>query len=136
MPRIAHVVAKSPAKYAQQIQAGRHRLTADEPTSHGGSDTGPSPYSLLLSALGACTSITLRMYAERKGWELGEIEVDLQLSKDDGANDRIERRIRCSAPLLPEQRGKLAEIADKTPVTLTIRNGAPIVTQIEEHHSE
>lgn len=129
MPRVAHVVAQSSAGYAQQIRSGRHRLTADEPQSSGGTDTGPSPYGLLLAALGACTSITLRMYAQRKGWELGEIEVDLSLSKD-GDQDSIEREIRCSAPLTEEQRGRLAEIAEKTPVTKTLRQGAAIATTV------
>lgn len=134
MPRIAHVVARSTEKYAQRIQAARHRILADEPTAHGGTDTGPAPYFLLLASLGACTSITLRMYAERKGWELGEIDVDLNLIKDEG-KDRIERRIRFSAPLQPGQRAKLAEIAEKTPVTLTLRQGAAIETRIDEDHS-
>src|SRR5947209_13261929 len=110
--RIAHVVATSTAKYAQEIRSGRHHLQADEPKSSGGADTGPAPYGLLLASLGACTSITLRMYAERKGWELGTVSVDLEFSRD-GDKDAIRRELRFSAPLTDEQRARLVEIAEK-----------------------
>ncbi len=129
MPRIAHVVAESAAGYAQKIRAGRHEWTADESKERGGTNSGPTPYSLLLGALGACTSITLRMYAERKGWELGEVSVDLNLFKE-GEADRIERQITFSAPLSEEQLARLAEVAAKTPVTKTIRQGAAIQTSV------
>jgi putative redox protein len=129
VPRIAHVVAESAAGYAQKIRAGRHEWTADESKERGGTNTGPTPYSLLLGALGACTSITLRMYAERKGWELGEVRVDLNLFKE-GEADRIERQITFSAPLSEEQLARLAEVAAKTPVTKTIRQGAAIQTSV------
>ncbi len=129
MPRIAHVVAESAAGYAQKIRAGRHEWTADESKDHGGTNSGPNPYSLLLGALGACTSITLRMYAERKGWELGEVRVDLNLFKE-GEADRIERQITFSAPLSEEQLARLVEVAAKTPVTKTIRQGAAIQTSL------
>ena len=115
--------------YALGIHAGRHELSADEPQAAGGTDTGPNPLQLLLSALGACTSITLRMYAERKGWELGEIDVDLQLSRD-GETESIERRVHFSASLSEEQRARLAEVAEKTPVTRILKRGLQIVTQI------
>src|SRR5206468_5806409 len=118
--RIAHVVATSTAKYVQQIRAGRHQLSADEPKSSGGADSGPTPYSLLLASLGACTSITLRMYAERKGWELGTVQVDLDFARED-ERDVIRREVRFPASLSEEQRARLAEIADKTPVTRTLR---------------
>jgi putative redox protein len=129
VPRIAHVVAESAAGYAQKIRAGRHEWTADESKDHGGTNSGPNPYSLLLGALGACASITLRMYAERKGWELGEVRVDLNLFKE-GEADRIERQISFSAPLSEEQLARLAEVAAKTPVTKTIRQGAAIQTSV------
>jgi putative redox protein len=127
--RVAHAVAESETGYAQKIRSGRHELAADEPQSGGGTDTGPNPYTLLLASLGACTSITLRMYAQRKGWELGAVRVELDFHKD-GDTDRIERQIRFSAPLSAEQRQKLAEIAEKTPVTKTIKQGAGIETRI------
>src|ERR1700676_611444 len=129
MGRIAHAVASSTSGYAQKIRAAGHDLTSDEPTTSGGTGTGPTPYNLLLAALGACTSITLRMYGDRKGWTLGEIKIDLSFSRD-GDVDLIERELRFSAPLTEEQRARLLEIAGKTPVTKTLQKGIRIDTQI------
>lgn len=129
MPRIAHAVLDSQAGDACVIRARRHTLTADEAPSHGGTDTGPAPYEILVSALAACTAITLRMVAQRKGWELGAIHVDVELEKDAAGADRIERTVSFGAPLSEEQRAMLAEIAEKTPVTKTIKAGAPIETK-------
>jgi putative redox protein len=117
------------APYTQTIRAGRHTLTADEPAVLGGGDTGPAPYGLLASALAACTSITLRMYADRKGWTLGAVHVDVTIYRE-GEAERFERTIRLAPELTDEQRAKLAEIAEKTPVTKTIKRGAPIVTRV------
>jgi putative redox protein len=130
MSLIATALVEGKKGYAQTIQTGRHRLTADEPERAGGTDSGPAPYGLLLSALGACTSITLRMYADRKGWDLGEVRVSLRHFKE-GDSDRIERDIRFSAPLSEEQRNRLMEIVEKTPVTKTIASGTAIETKIE-----
>src|SRR5438094_5245931 len=128
MPRIAHAVLDSQAGDACVIHARRHTLTADEAASHGGTDTGPAPYELLLSGLAACTAITLRMVAARKGWELGSIHVDVELHKDEGGTDRIMRAITLTAPLDDRQKATLADIAEKTPVTKTIKAGATIET--------
>lgn len=126
---VARTSLESTAGYAQRVRAGHHELTADEPTHAGGTDTGPSPYGLVLAGLGACTSITLRMYAERKGWDLGTLQLDLRMFKDADGKERIERTVRLgNAALTPEQRAKLAEIAEKTPVTKSIRGGVPIAT--------
>ncbi len=130
---IASVRVSSTTGYAQNIQAGHHTLAADEPVSNGGTDSGPSPYSLLLASLGACTSITLLMYARRKGWTLGEVEVSLQMQRGaekEGEGDRIDRKVRISAPLTDEQRARLTEICEKTPVTKTLRAGTPIATTL------
>ena len=130
-PRVSHVVLDSAIGYACTLHARRHVLTADESHSNGGTDTGPAPYDLLLSALGACTAITLRMYADRKGWNLGEIQVDLELYKDPVTRaDRIVRAVAFSAPLDAEQRAKIADIVEKTPVTKTIKAGAVIETTL------
>jgi putative redox protein len=130
MPRIAHAALDSQTGDACVIRTRRHTLTADEAASHGGTDTGPAPYELLVSALAACTAITLRMVAVRKGWELGAIHVDVELEKDlaTGA-DRISRAISFSAALSEEQKAALAEIAEKTPVTKTVKAGAPVETK-------
>ena len=132
MTSIAEVSLESAAGHAQAIRADHHHLTADEPKSNGGTDTGPAPYALLLSALGACTSITLRMYSDRKGWKLGAIDVRLRMLKSHDGRDRIEREIRFGAPLSDEQRARLGEIVGKTPVTRTVSAGAPITTTIIE----
>ena len=117
------------APYAQQIQVGHHTLTSDEPASHGGGDTGASPTGMLLAALAACTSITLRMYADRKGWDLGAVHVELKMWRA-GDAQRIERTLRFGAPLTAEQVAKLLEIAEKTPVTKTLKSGVPIATRV------
>jgi putative redox protein len=129
MPRIAHTVLDSQTGDACVIRARRHTLTADEAVSHGGTDTGPTPYELLVSALAACTAITLRMVAARKGWELGTIHVDVELEKDAAGADRIARTVSFGAALSEEQRAMLAEIVEKTPVTKTVKAGAPVETK-------
>lgn len=127
--------------FAQEILAGRHHLHADEPVFAGGGDTGPSPYDFLLAALGACTSMTLGMYARRKAWPLEDIVVHLRHSKihavdcaecetKEGMLDRIERDIQVSGPLNDEQRAKLLEIADKCPVHRTLTSEIHIQTRM------
>jgi putative redox protein len=129
------------AGYATEIQAGGHELHADEPTDLGGTDTGPTPYELLISALGACTSITLRMYADRKGWPLERIEVRLSHDKihardcqdcesATGKIDVIEREIELYGPLDDEQRQRLLEIADKCPVHKTLHAEVKVRTRL------
>ena len=109
------------AGYAQTIRAGHHRLSADEPASTGGTDTGPGPYGLLLAALGACTSITLRMYAQRKGWELGELEVEAEYQPAErGAPTRFSLVVRLPEGLTQEQVDRLMVIAAKCPVHRTL----------------
>jgi putative redox protein len=127
---MAHVTVISEFKYSAQVVSGHHRLTADEPVALGGSDSGPSPYELLLASLGACTSITLRMYAGRKDWDLGKITVGLRYTRDADKKERIDRRLSFSKPLSPEQKARLVEIAAKTPVTLTLLHGVPIDTTL------
>jgi putative redox protein len=118
------------APHAQRIKVGHHVLAADEPTSHGGGDTGASPTGMLLAALAACTSITLRMYADRKTWALGTVHVDLKLTRA-GTAERIDRVIRFGAALAPDQVARLLEIADKTPVTKMLKAGVSIATRVQ-----
>jgi putative redox protein len=133
-------VRGSAAGFAQEIHAGRHRIHADEPLSAGGTDTGASPYDLLLAALGACTSMTVGMYARRKAWPLQEVTVYLRHSKihakdcadcetREGLLDRIERDIHFDGPLSDEQRSKLIEIANKCPVHRTLTSEINIQTR-------
>lgn len=110
---------------------GPHAMQADEPERLGGEDSGPAPYQILLAALGACTSITLRMYADRKGWELGTIRIGLTLTRDDAGAESIARELAVSAPLSDEQRTRLLEIAGKTPVTKTLLKGVAIDSRFQ-----
>ena len=115
--------------YRQTLRCGRHSMLADERAAHGGADAGATPFEYLLSAVGSCTSITLRMYAERKGWSLGEVAVSLALHKAQEGN-RIERRVTVSVALTAEQQTKLAEICEKTPVTLAVKSGVSMRTTV------
>jgi putative redox protein len=134
------IVRGSAAGFAQEVFAGPHRMAADEPVSVGGTDTGPSPYDFLLAALGACTSITVAMYARRKGWPLKEVAVTLRHSKvhasdcaecetKEGMLDRIELDLHLSGTLTNEQRSKLLEIANKCPVHRTLTSEVVIATR-------
>jgi len=119
--------------YRVDLRAGTHNLVADEPAVGGGGDLGPSPFGLVLSGLAACTAMTLRMYAERQGWVPITIEVDVRYDVDVDAGRRsIERTITMPADLTSEQRTRLAEIAERTPVTLAIREGTAITTTIRD----
>ncbi|HRD29659.1 MAG TPA: OsmC family protein [Caulobacter sp.] len=117
--------------WATTVVTGRHSLVVDEPPALGGQDAGPAPYDVLLASLGACTAITLRMYATRKGWPLAAAEVDLKLYKD-GDRSKIERVLRLTGDLDDTQRARLADIAERTPVTLTLKAGADIVTTLAQ----
>ena len=134
------VVRGSAAGFAQEIFAGLHRLSADEPQAAGGTDTGPSPYDLLLAALGSCTSMTVAMYARRKGWPLEQVRVRLRHSKiyasdcaecetKEGKIDRIERDIEFVGALTTEQRSRLLEIANRCPVHRTLTSEIDIRTR-------
>jgi putative redox protein len=128
-------VESSEGIYAQLIKARVHEWAAGEPVDVGGTDNGPTPYELLLSALGACTSITLEMYAARKGWPLDKVHVTLEHSQEvrDGQNDgkpvdMIDRIVRLDGALDDDQRAKLIEIAQKCPVHRTLTNQININT--------
>ena len=115
----------------QEIEIGRHRLRADEPVTQGGEDSGPTPYQILLAALGACVSMTLSLYAKRKGWPLEGVEVLLRHDKihavdcaecetREGKIDSIVKDVRLEGPLDDEQRARLLAIAERCPVRRTL----------------
>lgn len=131
--------------YGQLITAGGHLLNADEPTPVG-HDTGPSPYDLLLAGLGACTSMTLRMYATRKGWPLESVSVSLRHSRIHAADcaecetragqlDRVERTVRLTGDLDDEQRQRLLEIADQCPVHRTLHSEVDVRTTLASNNT-
>jgi putative redox protein len=137
---MAEVVVTGEAGLAQDIVSGKHRWHADEPAPHG-TDTGPAPYELLLSSLGACTSMTLRLYAHRKGWDLQHVTVRLQHSRvhaDDclecetkqGYLDRIDREIEVTGNLDDTQKRRLLEIAEHCPIHKTLKSEINIRTSL------
>jgi putative redox protein len=129
---VAHATADiSTVNYTVSLVAGHHALTADEGAAAGGQDAGASPHELLCAALAACTAITLRMYAQRKEWPLRAVHVDV-LMKVEGKEQRsITRRLRLTGDLDQAQRARLADVAERTPVTLTLKQGAAITTILE-----
>ena len=121
------------APYGQIVFAGRHVTGADEPERAGGHDTGMSPYEYLLAALGACTSMTIRMYADRHAWPVRQISVSLRHVAEPGPAgpiDRFERRIALTGLLTTEQRQRLLEIAEKCPVSRTLQRPSHVVTEL------
>lgn len=134
------VTRTGPRGFRTEVMVRGHGSVADEPAAVGGEDAGPTPYDLLLSALGACTGMTLRMYADRKGWPLEDVTVRLRHEKihavdeahcEDGEArlDRVEREVVVAGPLDPEQRTRLMEIADRCPVHRTLTAGVVVKTQ-------
>jgi putative redox protein len=109
-------VASAGGPLAQSITVRHHAVTADEPEASGGQDRGPSPTELLLGALGACVAMTLTMYAGRKGWNLGDVQVELSGTDENGVYV-IDRRLTFGAALSDEQRQRLGAIAGKCPVS-------------------
>jgi putative redox protein len=116
--------------YAVTITAGQHKLIADEPVDHGGRDAGPAPYDLVLAGLGACSAITLRMYADRKQLTIRALEINLSFHKE-GDRGVIRRIVHLDADLTPEQRARFADIIERTPVTLTLKAGSDIRTEFK-----
>jgi len=137
------VVRTGTSHYHTQVLADGHTLIVDEPTDIGGTDQGPTPYDLLLASLGSCTSITLRMYADRKKWPLESITVSLTHGKihaedceecdteETGQIDHIDRQIELAGPLNDEQRSRLLEIADRCPVHRTLHNTIVVNTHLK-----
>ncbi|CTQ51117.1 bifunctional alpha/beta hydrolase/OsmC family protein [Jannaschia donghaensis] len=140
---VTRVTEISPDGYAQDVVAsgGKHHIKADEPAAYGGTDRGMSPYQLMAASLGACTSMTLRMYARRKNWPLENVSVDVthdRMHAQDAPSangeriDSFRREIWLRGPLDPDQRARLLEIADRCPVHRTLETGARVETVLHE----
>jgi putative redox protein len=135
---MAEVIVSSIGFLKQEITAGAHKFIVDEPREVGGTDEGPDPYSLLLAALGACTSMTLQLYAKHKGWPLEKVEVSLRNSRihakdcetcetTAGTITRIERYISLTGPLTDEQREKMLQMAQRCPVHQALTSEVSII---------
>lgn len=140
-PHEDRVVVRTEESYTSQVLASGHGLLLDEPLAVGGNNLGPTPYDYLLAGLGGCTGITLRMYADRKGWPLEAVEVRLRHAKihaqdcetceaADGKIDQITRDIKLEGDLSAEQQARLIEIAEKCPVHRTLHNEINVVTNL------
>lgn len=141
-PGVVLVEDNEAGPFATTVRSGAHVLPVDEPAANGGNDTGPDPYGYLLAALGACTAMTLRMYARRKKWPLEKVRVVLKHDKihatdcatcetREGKVDRIDRWIELDGPLSDEQKNRLLEIADRCPVHRTLTSEIVITTRLE-----
>jgi uncharacterized OsmC-like protein/pimeloyl-ACP methyl ester carboxylesterase len=137
------VVARTEDGFRTEIQARHHALIADEPVAVGGEDLGPTPYDLIAAALGACTTMTLRMYADRKKWPLEEVVARLRHARvhaedeercetDEPRLDHLEREVTLVGPLDDAQRARLLEIADRCPVHRTLSAGVRITTSLAD----
>ena len=129
---MAHATADiGTVNYTVSLVAGHHTLTSDEGAAAGGQGAGASPHELLCAALGACTAITLRMYAQRKEWLLRAVHVDVVMQVEGKEHRSVTRRLRLTGDLDDAQRARLADIAERTPVTLTLKQGVAITTILE-----
>jgi putative redox protein len=139
---MAEVVVSSVGFLKQEITAGAHKLVADEPREAGGTDSGPDPYSLLLASLGACTAMTLQLYARKKAWPLEKVEVSLRHSRiyardceecetKEGKISHIDKYISLTGPLTDEQKARLMEIALRCPVHRTLTSEISITDYLD-----
>lgn len=137
----AVVVREQAPPFLQEVRAGAHTFPADEPEKWGGADLGPNPYDYLLAALGACTNMTLRGYAKRKGWPLDGLAITLrhqhihaedceECETEEGKIDRIDRELSLEGALDDSQRERLLEIADRCPVHRTLTTETHVVTRL------
>jgi putative redox protein len=137
------VVSSTTGPFEQLVSIGPHRLSADEPRGAGGDDAGPDPYELLMAAIGTCTSMTLAIYARRKGWPLQHVQVQLTHAREHAADcadcergdryiDRIQQRITLQGPLSPEQRSGLLAIVERCPVHRTLTASLDIRSELAE----
>lgn len=135
MSDLVIVSENAQGRYQQAVSIGQHQLLADEPESVGGGDAGPAPFDFVMAGLGACTSMTLRMYAERKQLPLTGISVALahdRIEIDGKPRDRITRQITLTGDISPEQRQRLLEIANKCPVHRALSQSMAIESKLAD----
>jgi len=128
---VSRATARRIEGYAHALSIRGHELTADEPESAGGTDTGPNPQELLAASLASCTAITIEMYAGRKGWDLGTVEVEVDHSSDAPGHARFDVLIKIPNPLPEEQQERLRQIAGKCPVHRALTGQAEISDRVE-----
>ena len=127
MEKVVKVVARRHEGFAHDVEIeGRHKIRVDEPTAVGGTDTGPSPTRLVAAGLAGCTALTIEMYAERKGWDVGKVEVDVDVTYDEFAPLSFAVTLRLPAELSDEQRERLLGIAAKCPVHRVLSSETPV----------
>ena len=134
-PGSVMVTATAAEPWGQALLTQKHVLFADEPAAQNGRDTGPDPHELALRALGACTAITVRMYAARKGWPIERLDVRLSFRQPPAGaprpdREQIDRKIEIAGPLDAEQRQRLFQIAEKCPIHKLLTNGADIHSEL------
>ena len=131
MAIIANAKVKTfPEHWSGEVTSGKHQLITDKPESFGGQDKGPAPYDFICSGLISCTMITLRMYAQHKGFDLGEFTVEADFNANKEGQEWIERRLSFVQPLSEELHQKVLDICQKTPVTKTLLRSVEINTTI------
>ena len=127
---MAYVTVINEHQHVQQVVSGHHHLTADEAVGAGGSDAGFAPRELLLASLGTCTAVALRKHAAQNDWMLGKITVGVRWSRDAQGREHIERRLSFGRPLTAEQKTRLLEVAEMTPVSAVLRAGIRIQSSV------
>ncbi len=134
MAKKSAAVVLTDKNYLAEVKTRHHFLTIDEPVASGGDDNGPTPVEYLLTAIGGCVSITLRMYAERKGWDVGKIKVIVSQKEEltkDGIKKSLVEEISFEKEITDEQKAKLLVIAGKCPVAKMVKGETEIVSSIE-----
>ena len=119
-------IVSTDSNYLHHVQAGHYAMDTDEPVKLGGQGAGPAPFDYYRASLAACTAITLRMYAQHKGRDLGEFRAELELTRDDEGKLHVHRTLHSNQPLSDEQWQRLLEIVANTPVTKAMREGVEI----------
>jgi putative redox protein len=134
VPKVSSAsIVSTDSHYLHHIETGSFKLDTDEPVKLGGQGAAPAPFDYYLASLAACTAITLRMYAERKGWDLGEFRAELELHRDDDGQLHVMRTLHASAELSDDQWNRLLEIVANTPVTKAMREGVEISSRRGNH---